>query len=53
MHVWDGDKQPILHDPTSPETGGTIVILPLHVRKRKGEGFSARWMHISRFGGWI
>jgi len=39
MHVWDRGKQPILHDPTSPKTGGTIVILPLHVRKRKGVVF--------------
>src|SRR6266566_1138440 len=31
-----GDTQPILHYPTTPETGGTIVILPLQLRKRKG-----------------
>src|SRR5215469_2804762 len=28
--------QPILHDTTTPETGGTIIILPLQLRKRKG-----------------
>jgi len=36
MHVWDGNTQPILHDPTAPKTGGTTLILPLYARKRKG-----------------
>ena len=50
MHVWDGDKQPILHDPTAPKTGGTIVILPLRVRKRKGGVF--RLVGVYNEGSW-
>src|SRR5262249_37085228 len=41
-----GDTQPLLHDPTTPETGGTIIILPLQLRKRKGSSNSRQSLPV-------